>query len=130
MNKVVIWIVVIIVIVLIGGYFLFTAGTRTSEMSPSATVAGTVTAVNLDQVTFDGPALVTIQTEAGDTEVIAVPSMGLPLCAAYGDIADVYTLEVGSTVAVAGERDEEDRIVPCDDASHYFRVTSAEVLAE
>jgi hypothetical protein len=124
MSKV-LWIIIIIIVV-IAGYFLITGDGE--ESAPLTTAEGTVTNVNLEEVTSDGPALVTIQTEAGETAVIAVPSMGLPLCVAFGEIADVYLLAEGDEVAVAGELDEEGRIVPCADTAHYLRVVATTTL--
>ena len=70
----------VLLIALVGGYFLLTL-TNTGELPEDKSVSGTVTNVNLDAIALDGPVLITLLTEAGE-EVIAVPSMGLPLCAA------------------------------------------------
>lgn len=92
-----------------------------TEVAEAETIEGSVVSINTDGVALDGPALVTVSTESGE-RVVAVPSMGINLCAAREQIADVYTLEVGEKVSVRGELDEEGRIVPCVDAAHYLRV--------
>lgn len=115
------WVVAALVVV--GGvYLLFFhhSGTRDTATGPGM-AEGVVREVNLDQVAFDGPALITIQTEKDGERVIAVPSMGLPLCAAFSHIADPFALEVGDNVEVKGAEDEEGRIVPCESAEHYLR---------
>lgn len=117
MNKI-IWIV-LVVLVAVSAYFYFSPE---AEVDTFATAEGTVSEVNLEGVAFDGPALVTIEDEDGKEHVIAVPSMGINLCAAVEDIDDVFALSVGDKVSVRGEVDEEGRIVPCADSSHYLRV--------
>lgn len=83
---------------------------------------GRVTGVDLEQMAVDGPGLVMFETEAGESRTVAVPSMGLPLCAGAANIASVSDIEVGDTIAVQGTLDSEGRVVPCEDASHYLRV--------
>lgn len=110
--KKIIWFI-LIVFIAVGAYYFFVG-------KASGAIEGTVTSINLEGVMVDAPALVTITTDEGD-KVIAVPSMGRNLCVAK-ELADVYTLKVGDSVSVKGEADEEGRIVPCMDASHYLRV--------
>jgi len=103
-------------------YALSTPRLVTETPTPSEGQAeGVVIAINLDSVAFDGPALIALETTAG-LQVIAVPSMGLPLCAARENIADVYRLAVGDRVAVSGEVGEEGEIIPCSDVAHYLRL--------
>lgn len=87
------------------------------------TTSGTVTSVNLEGVMVDGPAVVSIRTEAGALQTIHVPSFGLMLCAAQKSIADVYALREGDRVEVRGSASAEGAIVPCESTSHYLRVT-------
>ena len=114
--------ITVLIIVLVGGYFLLTL-TNTEGLPEDKTVSGEVTNVNLDAITLDGPVLITLSTETGE-EVIAVPSMGLPLCAAVANIGDVYTLAEGDQVTVTGSVDEEGRIVPCESESHELLISS------
>lgn len=88
----------------------------------TVSASGVVTGINTEEVAFDGPIRITIETEAGTATEIAVPSMGLPLCPAYqaGSIKDPYSIEVGATVEVRGAS-EEGAIVPCESEDHYLR---------
>lgn len=111
---------IIILLVLAGGYFLFGGSLNTEG---PVTKSGEITEVSLEQVALDGPALIIAMDENGEAFVIAVPSMGLPLCAAKDNIADVYSAGVGDLVNVSGKVDEEGRIVPCEDESHMLEIT-------
>ncbi len=96
------------------------AGNNTGDEKP--TVTGIVTNVDLSPVAYDGPALLTVQADSGESKIIAVPSMGRNLCQAKDSIADPSLVAVGDTVSVLGEVDSEGQIVPCVDASHYLKV--------
>ncbi len=98
------------------------AGNHTGDEKP--TVSGIVTNVDLSPMAYDGPALITIKTESGDSKVIATPSMGRNLCQAKDSVADVSLVTVEDTVVVRGEVGGDGHIVPCSDISHYLRVTS------
>lgn len=91
----------------------------------TAEVAGNVVAVNMEQIAFDGPYLITLEMEGG-TATVAVPSMGLPLCAAYtaGNIMDIAQIKAGATLEARGTVAEDGSIVPCEDAGHYLRVAA------
>ncbi len=86
------------------------------------TESGTITAVNLDGIAADGPAVVTIKTTAGATAQIQVPSFGLGLCEAKANITDVYSLKAGDKIEVRGELTSDGSIVPCQSSEHYLRV--------
>lgn len=125
MNKYIF--IALLLLVLIGGYFYTQSREGTPPMpsvSTSETVeeTGTVTAVDLSQMALDGPAVVTFEAEDG-TYTIAIPSMGINLCAARESIDDVSEVAVGDTVAVKGQRDSEGHIVPCENEVHFFNVT-------
>lgn len=117
--KTILLIVLLLVVVAFGVYAVQRVPTAQNETSTVGKAQGVVTMVNTEQIAFDGPTLVTIRTDVGE-RVIAVPSMGLPLCAAYKQIADVYTLAVGDRVTVNGSINEEGQIVPCEDPTHYL----------
>ena len=125
--KSIFWIVVLLVVVL-GGYLVFFAGPDDGRNDgPTAGMVsfdGTVTAVDLDAIAFDGPALVTVNGGQGEARVIAVPSMGLPLCAALEHLTPVDRITIGDYVSVRGDVDATGRIVPCADADHYLAVTT------
>ncbi len=89
------------------------------------TVRGTVVSVNSEQVPVDGPTLVTIEIENGEEAIIAIPSMGINLCAAQEHIADLAALAEGDTVEVRGQVGVDSMIIPCDSAEHYLRVVEA-----
>lgn len=123
--KKIIWIVLIVIVAVAVYYYVLPKpepeSVQEEVVTESVEVSGVVSEVDTDAVALDGPALVTIQADGDVEHVVAVPSMGINLCAAVEDIADVYTLMVGEQVSVRGELDEEGRIVPCVDSSHYLR---------
>lgn len=88
----------------------------------SVSLEGVVRAVELEQMMVDGPALIQFETRIGEMHTIAVPSMGIMLCAAQPQIDSVGTIEVGDPIAVRGTIGAEERIIPCDDAEDYLRV--------
>lgn len=85
---------------------------------------GTITSVNTEQAMVDGPILITLREESGDEVIVAVPSMGLPMCAARANMADAFALAAGQYVEVHGAVGAEGMIVPCESADHYLRVVS------
>lgn len=115
----------VIVLLLIGWAIFGGSDGNTPEETASNDVSleGVITAVDASQAPVDGPVLITIDAENGE-EVIAVPTMGINLCAASESIADAFALEVGQFVDVRGERDSEGQIVPCESTSHYLRVST------
>lgn len=127
-NKTVIYIVLAVVI-LIGGYFLFNSyiyREKQADYVAGQTVerSGRVLSVDTDQVAFDGPALVTLEGDEGELSTIALPSMGLPLCLAFqnNNIGDVYLLKSGDMIEVRGTVGEDGSIVPCESGEHYLRM--------
>lgn len=119
----------IAVVLVVGFYFIntyiynekqadFTVGER-------AVAAGKILAIDLEAAALDGPVKITLETSDKDLVTIAVPSMGLPLCEAYkaNKIGDVYLLEVGDEIEVAGTVSEDGSIVPCESAEHYLTTT-------
>lgn len=117
-----------------GGYFIFSSDTSTENGIPSEEqvgedsvempIEGIVTAVDMDQVALDGPMLITINDTVGETHTIAVPSMGIRLCAAYDRILHASDAAVGDRVRVQGEIDENGHIVPCASADHSLMIMS------
>jgi len=114
----------------LGAFFMFNNYVYNEKQAEPVVVSlthsfeGVVTNVNFEQVMFDGPAFVVVMTEAGETEIIAVPSMGILLCEARSTVADVYAIEVGDRVSALGTRNDEGFVVPCDDVRHYLKVVS------
>ncbi len=130
MNKTLIA-VIILALVAAGLYVVLTKYPRqqVSEMAPEEQVAsedraasGTVVSVNTEQAMVDGPVLVTILSETEGVAVIAIPSMGLPTCAARANMADAFALMAGDYVEVRGSIGEEGMIIPCMSTEHYLRV--------
>lgn len=97
---------------------------ETEEDEDADSVTGTITHVDAEAAMIDGPVLITITTDAGASRVIAVPSMGLRLCAAVDTITDPFALKAGTKVAVRGEVGEGGQLVPCSDSSHYLRIVA------
>ncbi len=123
-------IIIIVLAVLIAGYFLFISGMiKNQAVEPEGeikTLEGAVTAVDLSGMAADGPAIIIIEAETAGTQTIAVPSMGLPLCPARDSIADVSEIAVGDRVSVRGTMNTEREIVPCESADDYLEVTGVE----
>jgi hypothetical protein len=122
-------IIVVIVLAIAGYYFYFTSYKSIVDDEKGAPMVGASTVefegeiknINKDAIALDGPTVITVSS--GNTETyIAVPSMGINLCAAKNNIVDVFTLKVGDKVSVSGVSDDQGRIVPCEDTSHYLRV--------
>ncbi len=96
-----------------------------------ATFYGTVTEVNFEQVALDGPSLIAVTViETGETRTVAVPSMGLPQCAAAASIADPFQLAPGDTVSVRGLVRDTGEVVPCDNQSHFLEASRTEEKTE
>lgn len=83
---------------------------------------GTVLTVDTSGVAADNPALITFRTDGNSVHLIAVPSMGIQLCAATKSIADVSTITPGDRVSVRGKTDGEGRVVPCESDTHQLVV--------
>lgn len=92
-------------------------------MTGVAVVRGTVVEVDKDQIAVDEPYRFVVESADGTRSIIAVPSMGLQLCAAYtaGTLKDVNTISVGNEIEVAGSVGEGGVIIPCDSKAHYIR---------
>ncbi len=120
-------IIALILIALLGGYLIYRTEANKDSLVTSPTnrgtvVTGTVTAVDRDQLMVDGPTIITMVTTEGSSEVVAVPSMGINLCEAADNIADVAQLAVGDTVTVSGSREEGGVIVPCTESEDRLMV--------
>ena len=102
------------------GSMLFNPGDVTAENDRK--VRGTIVSVNTDQIPADGPALVSVRQEDGNQVVIAIRSMGINLCPAQANIADVYTLKSGDMIEAQGQIGEDAMIIPCESSAHYLKV--------
>ncbi len=128
--------VVILALVGAGLYYLLTSYTPSpdalSELNQpepeaptqgvSGEVRGTILAVDTQQAAVDGPVLILIQQDSGEAAVVAVPSMGLPTCAARGNMTDAFALQAGQVIEVKGTVGNEGMIIPCESADHYLRI--------
>ena len=124
-----IFFIILVLILAGGGYWLYTnnmaqaptetTGEHSGETS-EVTVRGTIEAIDAEAITYDGPLKLTVRTTAG-TSAIAIPSMGLNLCAAHPNMVDPFTLVVGDTVEVHGHLSEDGSVVPCASEDHYVR---------
>lgn len=126
MKKVIYMILALVVLII--GFFTLNAFIYQEKQAEAPVdlelFSGTVTAVNNDQIAFDGPSLVTFSTEEGELRTIAIPSFGLNMCAAQANLADVFSLEAGDMIEVRGTVESDGNIVPCANEWHYLRVTS------
>lgn len=98
-----------------------------SAAPPAVEVTGRVSAVDLDQVAVDGPARIRVIDDTGEERLIAVPSMGLRLCAAFERIASPWDAAAGDRVAVRGASGGNGDIVPCASPGHYLELTGSHV---
>ena len=90
-------------------------------------VVGTITNIDETQAMVDGPYIVEVALEGGnDTARILIPSMGILLCEARDNIADISDLEEGMTVEARGavSGDDGGSITPCESEDHYLRIVS------
>lgn len=123
----------VIVLVLLALYAMGTFGKKDTQdgdgapiVTPETTAVelkGVVTAINLDGIAADGPALITFVSDDGSRYTIALPSMGRLLCAAQDTVASPESAQVGDKIEVRGEQEEGGNIVPCIDVTYYLRVT-------
>lgn len=98
-----------------------TASNEAPVAGDTVEVSGTVKSVNTELAMVDGPYLVILDTEAGE-RTVALPSMGILLCAAKSNIAPIDSVQAGMSVSTKGGVSEDGSIVPCESADHYFRV--------
>jgi hypothetical protein len=124
---------IVVLVVGIAGFYWFNAyiyNEKQNGEGGSLEIVGTVQSVNLEQMMVDGPGILVVQTTTGAPYTVAVPSMGLPLCAAYTNIADVTAIRVGDQVSVRGALAPDNSIVPCEATDHFLRVTQATPMTE
>lgn len=121
----------IVLLVLVGGFFIVAQTmidtsnqqARQVQEESEVVVRGAVTDIDTSQIMLDGPSIVTITDEQNALRMIAVPSMGLRLCAGYPNIAGGGSIEVGDVIEVHGTVDEEGYIVPCSGPVDHLYVT-------
>ncbi len=127
MKTIITWLAVIIFLAGAGFYALnsYIYNEKQADFTEGETVSvsGVITSIDMSQATFDGPYLITLEQKNGDSVVVSVPSMGLPLCAAYTakNIGDVYLMKTGLAMEARGIVSGNGMIVPCEYADHYLR---------
>ncbi len=97
-------------------------GAPAPETTLTVALKGTVTAVDLSAMAFDGPARIMFETEDKNSYTIAIPSMSMPECPAKDALAAPSLIEVGDTIEVEGDRVNDGEITPCSRTSHYLRL--------
>ena len=124
-NKLIGIVVVVLALILVSYFTKPMASDMPTVIIKGETVSksGKIISIDLEKAMVDGPYLLTIESENGETSTIAVPSMGLLLCAAHqnNNIGDVYLMKVGDEIEVQGEVGESRMIIPCDSPLHYLR---------
>jgi starvation-inducible outer membrane lipoprotein len=90
--------------------------------SPESAIQGTVTAVDLEHLAVDGPAIITIETADESTLEIRVPTF---LDCKAKDVAHVSQIKVGDRVEVNGSAGVNGSIIPCESEDHYLRVLNS-----
>jgi hypothetical protein len=138
MNRTII-IVLVLLIIAIFGYIFFSGRNETRVPVTNETadqvdqtntdqndqeISGSVVSINVDQVPVDGPSLITIRTESGAQTVVAIPSMGINLCAAQANIMNIGELKVGDEVQARGQVGVNGTIIPCESSDHFLRVAN------
>jgi heat shock protein HslJ len=127
MQKILIWIGIIVIVMIIAFYavnsYIYNEKQADFVIGETVSKSGKVLAVDLEQVTFDGPVVLTLESGDGELSTIAIPSMGLPLCPAYqnNNIGDAFLMKAGDMIEVRGEVSEDGSIVPCSSPDHYLR---------
>ena len=86
------------------------------EASGDGALLGTVQSVDLTPMTYDGDAVITMETDAGETVLVNVPAR-MNLCEATG-LALVGELLPGDRIEVMGERREDGSVTPCAQPEH------------
>lgn len=114
--------ILIAVAIALGAWYYLTRDKGEVSGASTRSYSGEVTAVDLTQMASDGPARISFTTSDGRAYVIAVPSMGRPLCAAKDAIAAPEAAAVGDLVEVSGAIAEDGSIVPCESESDYLRI--------
>lgn len=114
----------IVLTLLVGAFFALNAYIYNEKQSDTKRVeaVGTVTAIDLEPMTYDGPGRIVITTTEGKNLTIEVPAR-INLCAAKDSIADVSQIAIDDTIEVTGDLTEEGVVVPCQSMEHYLRVT-------
>lgn len=114
----------IVIALLVGGFFALNAYIYNEKQSDTKRVVavGSVTAVDLEPMTYDGPGRILITTTDGKNLTIEVPAR-MNLCAAKDSIDDVSQIAVNDTIEVTGDLTAEGVVVPCESMEHYLRVT-------
>ncbi len=127
--KKILTILAVLVLVVLGFYALNTYiyNEKQADFVVGETVSksGKVLSVDTTQIAFDGPYLLTLESEGGELSTIALPSMRLPMCEAYKakKIGDINLIKVGEMIDVRGEVSEDGSIVPCSSSEHYLTTT-------
>ncbi|HYF29043.1 MAG TPA: hypothetical protein VEA36_01595 [Candidatus Paceibacterota bacterium] len=96
-----------------------------SLFSTDGEVTGTIVLINTEHAAVDGPYVITVRQAGGESAIIAVPSMGLPTCAAREKIADVYALQPGQVVSARGTVGEGGIIIPCESSEHFLSLVES-----
>lgn len=126
MNKNGLIIGIILLVLLVGGfYFLNTyiyneKQADTSNLGQTVTVSGEVLSVDASLATVDGPMMLTVEETDGTLVNIAIPSE--QQCAAEANITDVYDVANGDTIEVQGIVTNVGEITPCNSTTHYLRI--------
>ena len=127
MQKILIWFGAIFAVIIIGFFvvnnYIYNEKQADFVVGETVSRSGEVLAVDLEQVTFDGPVVITLESGNGELSTIAVPSMGILLCPAHqnNNIGDAFLIKAGDMIDVRGEVSEDGSIVPCSSPDHYLR---------
>ena len=101
------------------------AGGAKEEVGSTVIREGSVQEVDTTQAAVDGPVIVRIATDDNAIETILIPSMGLPLCAAFSNIDNAWNLSGGERIMVSGTLSADGSITPCTEESHYLKIESS-----
>lgn len=89
----------------------------------AVTFSGEITELDYSEIAVDGPYRIMLETSAGESRTVLVPSMGINLCAAQENIVNLDSLLVGDVIEVRGSAGSEpDSITVCESTDHYLEL--------
>lgn len=94
--------------------------------SDEVMLEGQVSSIDASQAYLDGPYIIRIRTQSGDTESVEVPARGSGQCNADISVRAVQNATSGQFVSVRGKRLQSGAIEPCNSEDHFLRFDKEE----
>lgn len=89
--------------------------------SDEVMLEGRVSSIDASRAYADGPYVLRIRTQSGDTESVEVPARGSGQCDADISVSAVQNATSGQSVSVRGKRLQSGAIEPCNSENHFLR---------